>query len=73
MGAHARCIEAFTDLGVTELEAGIYVCLLQCSPATGYKVAKEIGATQRTFDPRCQAFKTPNSSPNLFPGSFWMS
>ena len=40
-----ECVQALNELGFTELEARIYACLLQCSPATGYKVAKEIGAT----------------------------
>lgn len=40
-----ECVKALNQLGFTELESRIYTCLLQCSPATGYKVAKEIGAT----------------------------
>jgi sugar-specific transcriptional regulator TrmB len=39
------CVQALIKMGFTDLEARIYTCLLQCSPATGYKVAKEIGAT----------------------------
>ena len=38
-----ECAEIFTDLGLTTLEAQIYVFLLQHSPATGYKIAKGIG------------------------------
>ena len=36
------CVELFAALGLTTLEAEIYVFLLQQSPATGYKVAKGI-------------------------------
>ncbi len=31
------------DLGFTEIEALVYLCLLQCSPLTGYAIAKAIG------------------------------
>lgn len=34
-----------TKLGFTELEAKIYIFLLQSAPSTGYKIAKGIGAT----------------------------
>ena len=37
------CVEYLTDLGLTMLEAEIYVYLLQHSPASGYKIAKAIG------------------------------
>jgi len=37
------CAEAIVQLGFTQLEAQIYVYLLQHSPATGYKVANGIG------------------------------
>ena len=38
-----ECVNAFTELGLTTLEAQIYAFLLQHSPATGYKIAKGIG------------------------------
>jgi sugar-specific transcriptional regulator TrmB len=41
--ADPECAQLISQLGFTELEAEIYVYLLQDSPATGYKVAKEIG------------------------------
>jgi hypothetical protein len=37
------CVEHLTGLGLTMLEAEIYVYLLQHSPASGYKIAKAIG------------------------------
>ncbi|MCP4706232.1 MAG: TrmB family transcriptional regulator [candidate division Zixibacteria bacterium] len=36
-------LQPMIGLGFTNLEAEIYTCLVQHSPATGYKVAKEIG------------------------------
>ena len=36
-------VQPLVDLGFTELEARIYLCLLQTSPLTGYAVAKAIG------------------------------
>jgi sugar-specific transcriptional regulator TrmB len=41
-----ECVESIVDMGFTELEAEVYVFLLQSSPATGYRVAKEL---QRSF------------------------
>ncbi len=38
----AQSIEDFVELGLSRLEAEIYVFLLQNSPATGYKIAKGI-------------------------------
>ncbi len=35
--------QSLTGLGFTELEAEVYVSLLQSSPATGYRVAQSIG------------------------------
>lgn len=34
---------SLVELGLTELEASVYVFLLESGPATGYQVAKEIG------------------------------
>lgn len=36
-------IQALTELGLTELEAEIYISLLKESPATGYRIAQMIG------------------------------
>jgi sugar-specific transcriptional regulator TrmB len=36
-------IQVVSELGFTSLEAEIYVYLLQYSPATGYRIAKDIG------------------------------
>lgn len=49
MNSSTKCIESIVNLGFTELEARIYLCLLQSSPATGYKVAKEIGTTHASI------------------------
>ncbi len=38
-----EAIQPLVDLGFTELEASVYLCLLQESPLTGYAVAKAIG------------------------------
>jgi sugar-specific transcriptional regulator TrmB len=43
MAGEDGCVTLLTDLGLTELEAQVYVFLLQHSPATGYKIAKGIG------------------------------
>jgi sugar-specific transcriptional regulator TrmB len=43
MTVDQECAAVLTNLGLTTLEAQIYVFLLQHSPATGYRVAKEIG------------------------------
>lgn len=40
MASPEECVASFSDLGLTDLEAEIYVYLLQQSPATGYKIAK---------------------------------
>ena len=37
------CIQLLSQLGLTTLEAEIYVYLVQHSPASGYKIAKGIG------------------------------
>lgn len=37
------CVETIVQIGFTQLEAEIYVYLLQHSPATGYKIANGIG------------------------------
>lgn len=39
----AGAIQPLVDLGFTELEASVYLCLVQESPLTGYAVAKAIG------------------------------
>jgi sugar-specific transcriptional regulator TrmB len=39
-------IQAFERLGLTRVEAEVYVHLVQHSPATGYAIAKAIGRTQ---------------------------
>ena len=38
-----NCVELLSEMGLTALEAEIYVYLLQYSPASGYKIAKGIG------------------------------
>ena len=43
-----QCLVALEGLGFTSLEATIYVYLLKTSPATGYRVAKEVGRTFST-------------------------
>lgn len=43
MNSTEECSQLIAQLGFTGLEAEIYVYLLQQSPATGYKIAKEIG------------------------------
>ncbi|MHC4696540.1 MAG: TrmB family transcriptional regulator [Planctomycetota bacterium] len=43
MAGEDVCVALVADLGLTELEAQVYVFLLQHSPATGYKIAKGIG------------------------------
>jgi predicted transcriptional regulator len=43
-----QCLDALEGLGFTGLEATIYVYLLRTSPATGYRVAKEMGRTFST-------------------------
>ena len=45
----AECIQHLIKLGFTELESKVYLCLLQQSPATGYRVAKEIGSTNASI------------------------
>jgi len=43
-------IKPLIDLGFTEIEARVYLCLLQRSPLTGYAIAKAIGkATANTY------------------------
>jgi sugar-specific transcriptional regulator TrmB len=37
------CVESLVDLGLSQLEAQVYLCLLQEAPATGYKIAKVLG------------------------------
>lgn len=44
-----ECIQDLSNMGFTELESRIYLCLLQQSPATGYRVAKKIGATNASI------------------------
>ncbi|MBU8920429.1 MAG: hypothetical protein KOO63_01085 [Bacteroidales bacterium] len=39
-------IEAFTALGLTQVEAEVYVYLIQNSPATGYAIANDIDRTK---------------------------
>jgi sugar-specific transcriptional regulator TrmB len=48
MSESQQCLDALEGLGFTGLEATIYVCLLRTSPATGYRVAKEMGRTFST-------------------------
>ena len=40
MSSTGSCVEVFAGLGLTELEAQVYVFLLQHSPATGYKISE---------------------------------
>ena len=43
MATAEDCVALFSGLGLSDLEAEVYVFLLQHSPATGYKIAKGIG------------------------------
>lgn len=43
MATAEDCAALFSGLGLSDLEAEVYVFLLQHSPATGYKIAKGIG------------------------------
>jgi sugar-specific transcriptional regulator TrmB len=36
-------LQSLVSLGFTPLEAEVYVCLVQDSPATGYRVAQAVG------------------------------
>lgn len=38
-----ECVALFSELGLSDLEAQVYVFLVQHSPATGYRIAKDIG------------------------------
>ena len=58
-----ECTEVFTELGLTTLEAQIYVFLLQHSPATGYKIAKAIG---RSFPSTYKALASLDSAGSVF-------
>jgi HTH-type transcriptional regulator, sugar sensing transcriptional regulator len=58
MTVRPECTESLTELGFTELEARIYICLLQSSPATGYKVAQEIGATNASTYKALESLQT---------------
>jgi sugar-specific transcriptional regulator TrmB len=49
MKLSADCIQSLSQMGFTDLESRIYLCLLQQSPATGYRVAKEIGSTNASI------------------------
>lgn len=42
-GDHSAAIDAMNELGFTELEAAVYTYLVENSPATPYRVAREIG------------------------------
>ncbi len=42
----SECVRLFRDIGLTQLEAEIYVFLIQHSPATGYKISKGIGRSK---------------------------
>lgn len=42
-GGHSAAIDAMNELGFTELEAAVYTYLVENSPATPYRVAREIG------------------------------
>jgi sugar-specific transcriptional regulator TrmB len=44
--AFEECVRLFQEMGLTQLEAEIYVFLVQESPATGYKIAKGIGRSK---------------------------
>jgi predicted transcriptional regulator len=48
MSDSQQCLDALEGLGFTGLEATTYVHLLRTSPATGYRVAKEMGRTFST-------------------------
>jgi HTH-type transcriptional regulator, sugar sensing transcriptional regulator len=41
-----ECARLFQEMGLTQLEAEIYVYLVQDSPATGYKISKGIGRSK---------------------------
>jgi len=43
MPIEGECVETIARLGFTQMEAEVYVFLLQHSPATGYKIANGIG------------------------------
>ncbi len=58
MAGEDGCVELFAVLGLTELEAQVYVFLLQHSPATGYRIAKSIG---RSFPSTYKALATLES------------
>lgn len=43
-GLHGRePVEALVELGFTQLEASVYAYLVESAPATGYRIAREIG------------------------------
>jgi len=48
MSEFQQCLDALEGLGFTGLEATTYIHLLRTSPATGYRVAKEMGRTFST-------------------------
>jgi HTH-type transcriptional regulator, sugar sensing transcriptional regulator len=39
----ASPLDSLISLGFTPLEAEVYVCLVQDSPATGYRIAQTVG------------------------------
>ena len=55
MGVDDQCAQLIEELGFTRIEAQVYVHLLQDSPATGYRIAKEIG---RSFTNTYKALST---------------
>ncbi len=52
------CVELFSQLGFTKLEAEIYVYLIQHSPATGYKISKDIGRSKTNTYKAISALQT---------------
>lgn len=49
MNADRECVQSLMEMGLTELEARVYVFLLRESPATGYRVAKGTGGSFSTI------------------------
>jgi len=44
--SHTLAVDAFEHLGLSRLEAEIYVYLLENPPSTGYRIAKAIGRSK---------------------------
>ena len=54
----SHLISSVANLGFTELEAKIYIFLLQSAPSTGYKIAKGIGATNASTYKAIESLET---------------